>query len=174
MKCMFVCAAALMAAASGAVAQDGPAYLPWEANTVFPKVARPDGGWESILEESARPSDACAAGKTYAILRVSKITGTRAGFDAAMEAHTAYYRSVGITGNRQNAIDVVTPSLADGGFAVSPEVVVTLHVNPPARDEKRAEREAARYDYDAFVDQYRANSEIVEEAWVCVPNDLGL
>jgi hypothetical protein len=103
---------------------------------------------------------AACAGGAIGILRISKIKpeGTMEGFLAAAAANQAWYREHGYKDNEQ----IVLRELATRGQGLRNDEVITLHVNPPA---STSGQDAA---YRAFVEQYRKNSEIETQSYVCL------
>ena len=67
---------------------------------------------------------------TSAIMRTSTLTGSPAKFQAAVDAHTKWYRDHGVTTNKQ----VVVPMYkrVDSTYVVDSTQVITFHTNPPS------------------------------------------
>jgi len=109
------------------------------------------------------PNDLCPNGQ-LALVRTSKLKpeGAKAGFDKAVHDNQAWYRAKGITTNQQLAATVLITE--DGGktWKASPDTVASVHLNPPS---SRPATDAA---WDAFVAEYRANSDIATETMLCV------
>ena len=112
----------------------------------------------------AAPDSAVCPNGVVANVRISSIkpTGTRAGFDAAVRDHIKWYRDHGFTANEQVVADVLDRN--GDALGVSAKEVMTIHYNPP--NVPSSQHDAA---WDAFVAEYRANSDIVAERTVCLP-----
>ena len=110
-------------------------------------------------------ADTCPNGQ-IAIIRVStlKATGTRAGFDKAVQDQIAWYRGKGITTNKIVEADVIDYSA--GKASVSTKEVVSVHYNPPAASGKQPTPDDG---YKAFVKEFRDNSDITTEKFACLP-----
>jgi hypothetical protein len=119
----------------------------------------------ALLASAALPAaaaDLCPSGDVPAIVRFSTITGTRAGFDKAVQDQILWYRSHGVTTNTIYESDV----LAAPGAPPSNQVM-TVHLNPPSLVSPTvAKRDAG---FDAFVAEFKANSKIDVEKYVCMP-----
>lgn len=104
---------------------------------------------------------ACPSGELTRI-RLSKIkpAGSMAGFNRAVAAHTAWYKSHGFKLTQRVAPVLVT---ANGKQQVSRDEVMTLSAGDNVPRDKR---DAG---WDAFVAQYRANSTVEKETIVCMP-----
>src|SRR5262249_11002752 len=103
---------------------------------------------------------------TLATIRISTIkpTGSRAGFEQAAKDHMKWYRDHGFKDNEQIIADVITMDEASHGPVVSKTEVMTIHYNPAGA--AVAMRDAA---WDAYVAEYRANSDIASEHTACLP-----
>lgn len=103
---------------------------------------------------------ACSHGEVTRI-RLSKIKpgGSMAGFDQAVAAHTAWYKSHGY-----RMVQRIAPVLvnANGKQQVSPDEVMTFSSGDSVPREKH---DAG---WEAFVAKYRANSQVEKETTVCV------
>lgn len=167
-------AAAAIALVPSALAQQGPAQIPPSGgnNVVFPTLERPADGWPEGWRLGGM-DDICGA-QFPAILRVSRIIGTREGYNQAQADHIAWYEENGFSENTITEIPVVLPNLDGGAFSVQGQIALTLHINRPGPDATRAAREDEDADsaWTAFVEAYRANSEIIEEAWVCIDRGM--
>lgn len=109
------------------------------------------------------PNELCPNGQ-LALVRTSKLKpgGDKAGFEKAVHDNLAWYRSKGITTNQQLAATVLISE--DGGktWKASSDTVASVHLNPPS---SRPANDAA---WDAFVAEFRANSDIATETMLCV------
>ncbi len=119
----------------------------------------------AFLVLPAAAQQLCANGQ-FAIVRVStlKPTGTRAGFDQAVKDQIAWYRGHGITGNKIVTADVI--DLAAGGPSLSTTEIMSIHYDPPAALGNQPAPDDA---YKAFVKEFRDNSDITSEKFVCLP-----
>lgn len=106
-------------------------------------------------------------------MRISKLKpgGSRAGFEAAVAAHRAWYRANGATGNALVVAGVLVP-VNTGGRRVSTSQFVTLHADPPVGGVTAAQRASAGW--KAFVAKYEANSGIESETRLCLPKGARL
>lgn len=105
----------------------------------------------------------CKVGEP-AVIRISKISakGSMAGFKKAAEDHMKWYASHGYTKDRQLVAPVM---VMQGNMPVeSPDQVMTLHTHstPVPMDKRDA-------GWNAYVAEYRANSDIISETMVCLP-----
>jgi len=109
----------------------------------------------------------CPSGQLV-IVRTSQIKpgGSKAGFDKAVADNQAWYRSHGVTGNTQVGGAVLTFDKASG-WSTSPDMVATVHLNPPGGSGPQAD--AA---WDAFVAEYQANTNLVTQTMICLDKPL--
>ena len=107
----------------------------------------------------------CAGGKV-AIIRVStiKAEGTRAGFDKAVADQIAWYRSHGVANNRIVEAGVI--DMTSGMPTLSAKEVMTIHYDPPTATGVQPPVDDG---YQAFVKEFRDNSDIAVEKAVCLP-----
>ncbi len=105
----------------------------------------------------------CPAGQQWVVARVSKITGTQAGFDDAVHDHIKWYRDHGYKANTIIAGPVMERS-GGGEPVASKDLVLSLHIDDPGVP-------AEKYDdaWAAYVAKYKANSVIVSETSGCLP-----
>lgn len=115
----------------------------------------------------AMAANPCKVGEP-AVVRISKITpnGTMAGFQKAAADHMKWYASHGYTKDRQVLAPVMSFDAAKNVLVETPGQVMTLHTH--AEDVPLAKHDAA---WTAYVAEYRANSEILSETRVCLPNE---
>ena len=101
---------------------------------------------------------------TSAIMRTSTLTGSPAKFQAAVDAHTKWYRDHGVTTNKQ----VVVPMYkrVDSTYVVDSTQVITFHTNPPSPGPKH---DAG---WDAFTKMYAEVSKVTATTAVCLPKGL--
>jgi hypothetical protein len=104
----------------------------------------------------------CKSGELTRV-RLSKIKsgGTMAGFNQAVAAHTAWYKSHGLRLTQRIAPVLVTTG---GRLQVSHAEVMTFSSGDNVPREKH---DAA---WAAFVAKYRANSVVEKETIVCMPS----
>lgn len=98
---------------------------------------------------------------TSAIVRTSALTGSTAQFQAAVAAHTKWYRDRGVKNNEQ----LVAPmyKLVDKAYVVDTTQVMTIHTNPP---QPGPQHDAG---WDAFTKMYAEVSKVTAAAVVCLP-----
>lgn len=104
-----------------------------------------------------------------ATVRISHIKpgGTVQGFLKAVEAHKAWYRANGITDNDIVAARVLVRDEKTGLPARYSDVeIMSFHLRPPAASRTLNKNDAA---WEAFVKQYRDNSDLKSEYWTCIP-----
>ena len=111
----------------------------------------------------ALAANPCPAGRT-ATVRVSSIkpTGSMDGFRQAAAAHLAWYKSHGYK-TVQSIVPVLSYDQPTDSERVSATEVMTIRTGD---DVPRDKHDAA---WDAYVAQYKANSDIVAERRVCLP-----
>ena len=88
---------------------------------------------------------------------------------AAVAAHKAWYRANGITDNEIVVSRVLVRGSATDVLKYSDTEVLTYHVRPPAQERTPHRGDAA---WNAYVKQYRDNSEIKNEYTTCMPKLL--
>jgi hypothetical protein len=105
-----------------------------------------------------------------ATVRVSQIKpgGSVQGFLKAVEAHKAWYRANGITDNDIVAARVLVKDEKTGlpSAKYSDTDVMSFHLRPPAASRTPNKNDAA---WQAFLKQYRDNSDLKLEYWACIP-----
>ncbi len=118
----------------------------------------------SALAQNAMP--ACDGDIT--VVRVSQIKpgGSMEGFMSAVAAHKAWYRANGFTGNEIVAARVIVQDHTTGAVKYSDSEVLTYHFRPPAMGNPPNRGDAA---WNAYVKQYRDNSDIKSEYTTCMP-----
>ena len=117
-----------------------------------------------VLAQSS-PAAACVNGNV-AIVRISKIlpTGSMAGFNKAVADHTKWYADHGYTADRQVVAPILVYDDKTKTVSAAKDQVMTLHTN--ATSVPMAKHDAA---WDAYVAEYRSNSDILSETVVCMP-----
>lgn len=116
---------------------------------------------------AASAKDLCPSGQLV-IIRTSQIKpgGSKAGFDKAVADNQAWYVAHGLTKNKQVGGTVLTFDKASG-WSASPDMVATVHVNPPG-----PEAGAADAAWNAFVAEYQANTNMVSQTMICLDKPL--
>jgi hypothetical protein len=98
---------------------------------------------------------------TSAIMRTSTLTGPLAKFQAAVAAHTKWYRDHGVKGNEQLVVSLY--KRVDTTWVVDSTQVMTIHTNPPSPGPKH---DAG---WDAFTKLYADVSKVTSTSYVCLP-----
>ena len=100
------------------------------------------------------------------VVRKSQIIpgGTFAGFMKAVADQTAWYRANGITTNEQRVGRAFETNSDTHERKLIEDVVVSIHINQPQTD--ALPRGDAKW--KAFVDEFKANSKILEETDLCM------
>lgn len=121
-----------------------------------------------VTANAAATAQALCPSGQLVIVRTSQIKpgGSKAGFDKAVADNQAWYASHGVKGNKQVGGTVLTFDKATG-WATSPDMVATVHLNPPGPTAPPAD--AA---WDAFVAEYQANSNLVTQTMICLDKPL--
>jgi hypothetical protein len=114
---------------------------------------------------AATPPALCPNGE-IAIVRISKIApgGSMEGFKAAMADHAKWYSDHGYTADREVLAPVIVSDPSHKDWSIAQDQVVTLHTH--AQHVPDDKHDAG---WDKFVAEYRANSQIVQEAMICLP-----
>ena len=117
----------------------------------------------SLVAVPALAASPCPTGRT-ATIRVSAIkpTGSMDGFRKAASAHAGWYKSHGYK-TVQSIVPVLSYDQPTDSERVSATEIVTIRTGD---DVPRDKHDAA---WDAYVAQYKANSDIVAERRVCLP-----
>jgi hypothetical protein len=117
---------------------------------------------------AATPQDLCKGGELINV-RTSKLKPGRSneGFVKAVHDHQAWYRAHGLTQNDQIAGVVLVYDQAAKSSTASPDTVATVHVNPPGPTGPAHDSA-----WDAFVSEYRANSDLATETMICLERPI--
>jgi hypothetical protein len=117
----------------------------------------------SFAQQPAIP--ACDGDLT--IVRVSQIKpgGTVQGLLAAAAAHQKWYRDHGVMDNEIVVSRIIVRDSAARALKYSDTEVLTYHIRPPGPGRVKAPDAS----WNAFVRQYRENSDIKAEYFTCVP-----
>jgi hypothetical protein len=106
----------------------------------------------------------CPVGQQQATLRVSEITGTRAGYDQAVKDHIQWYRDHGYKENTITSSAVWGLGLGVPLVQSTTPQVLSIHRNPPGVSKEK--QDAA---WQAFTSEYAANSKILATIVACLP-----
>jgi hypothetical protein len=128
----------------------------------------------AVLQASPAPAARQAAGPPacfgdVATVRVSQIKpgGTIQGFQKAVAAHLAWYRANGIKDNDIVAARVFVRDEKTGApIRYSDTEMLSLHFRPPDAERTPNKNDPA---WQAFVKQYRDNSDLKVEYLACIP-----
>jgi hypothetical protein len=104
-----------------------------------------------------------------ATIRLSQIKpgGSLQGFLKAVEAHKAWYRANGVTDNDIVAARVLVRDEKTGlPVKYSETEIMSFHLRPPGTSRIPNKNDAA---WEAFVKQYRDNSDLKSEYSACIP-----
>jgi hypothetical protein len=114
------------------------------------------------------PADFCTGGE-IAVVRLSTLTvsGSRAGYDKAVNDQLAWYRAHGFKTNRLVTAPVITQDANTKEWAVSQTEILSLHINPPPIDAVKADEA-----FKAFVAEFRQNSVVASERTICLREAL--
>ena len=114
---------------------------------------------------AATPPDLCPNGD-IAIMRYSKIApgGSMDGFKAAVADHAKWYADHGFTADREIIAPVLMSDPTTHDWSIAKDQVLTIHTHA-----QRVPADKHDAGWDKFVAEYRANSQIVQEAMVCMP-----
>ena len=110
---------------------------------------------------AASPGAACPSGTRYTTIRHSKVKpGQWAAFEKAVAAHNAWYADRD-NDTRTGLVRVLTPPPGTAALSAVEAVTITRYADAPAPAHDAA--------WTAFTSQYKASSEVVDEARVCLP-----
>jgi hypothetical protein len=120
----------------------------------------------AALPAAAQNADACPAGQVFSVVRMSTIkpTGSMNGFFDAVHDHLKWYRDHGYTTNDIASHPVLETNDQGQTWTVSKTQVFSIHKNDP-----HVPRDKYDAGWSAYVAKYRANSDITNEAFVCLP-----
>ena len=118
----------------------------------------------------AKEENACDG--TVSILRISNYvgTGSETGLREASAKHDAWYKSHGVTENKQVVIPLLEYDRDTDSFTKDTSRVATLHLNSIAS----AESQEYRGDnaWNEFIALYNENTEVTESVIACLPKSL--
>jgi hypothetical protein len=114
----------------------------------------------------AQEASLCPAGSAAAVVRVSQIkpTGSMDGFKKAYADHVKWYADHNLS-DKFALEPVLIYDPAKGSATTAPDQLMTVHYRastPPPHAGDAA--------WDAYVAEYRANSDITTEILTCLPN----
>ena len=106
------------------------------------------------------------------ILRISNYvnTGTEEGLKEASEKHDAWYKSHGVTENKQVVIPILQYNEASDSFLKDSGSVATLHLNSAVSTAAREQQGDLMW--NEFITLYNENTEVAESMFVCLPESL--
>ena len=104
---------------------------------------------------------------TNAIVRTSTLTGSTAKFQAAVAAHTKWYRDHGVTTNKQLVVPMY--KRVDSSYVVDTTQIMTIHTNPPNSSSPALKHDAG---WDAYTKMYAEVSKVTSTAVVCLPKSF--
>lgn len=119
------------------------------------------------LAQTAAPATAastCPSGQQEAVLRVSEITGTQAGYDQAVKDHIQWYRDHGYKDNTITNTAVWGLGLGAPVAQSTTPQVLSIHRNSP-----RVSSDKHDDAWKAFTANYAANSKILATIVACLP-----
>ncbi len=114
----------------------------------------------------ASAADLCPSGDV-AKMRISKVTpsGSMAGIEQAVADHDKWYADHGFTEDRIILAPILVYDAANKAMRVAPDQVMTIHMH--SHEVPKDKRDAA---WDAYVAEYKANSDVASETVVCLPH----
>ena len=106
------------------------------------------------------------------ILRISNYvnTGTEEGLKEASEKHDAWYKSHGVTENKQVVIPILQYNEDSDSFVKDSGSVATLHLNSAVSTAAREQQGDLMW--NEFITLYNENTEVAESMFVCLPESL--
>ena len=106
------------------------------------------------------------------ILRISNYvnTGTEEGLKKASEKHDAWYKSHGVTENKQVVIPILQYNEDSDSFLKDSGSVATLHLNSAVSTAAREQQGDLMW--NEFITLYNENTEVAESMFVCLPESL--
>lgn len=109
----------------------------------------------------------------FAVVRVSQIKPTSS-LDALMkaqEAHIAWYRKNGFMNNQIYTTRILVSDPTTKAMKYSDTEVMSFHVRPPSATAGTSVSSKDQTGWDAYVNLYRAASDIKSEYTVCLPKN---
>ena len=122
----------------------------------------------------AYAQDSTQCDGTVSILRISNYvdSGSEEGLREASEKHDAWYKSHGVTENKQIVIPLLQYDRVTDSFTKDSSRVSTLHLNSVVSAEAQEHQGDAAW--DEFIALYNENTEISESVIACLPQSLFL
>ena len=108
------------------------------------------------------------------ILRISNYvdSGSEEGLREASEKHDAWYKSHGVTGNKQVVIPILQYDEDTDSLVTDSNRISTLHFNSTVSSAAREHQGDSKW--NEFISLYDKNTKIVESIFVCLPDSLFL
>ncbi len=127
-----------------------------------------------FIGNAAFTQEAPVCDGVISILRISNYvgTGTEEGLKEASSKHDAWYKSHGVTENKQIVIPLLQYDRVTDSFTKDSSRVSTLHLNSVVSAEAREHQGDAAW--DEFIALYNENTEISESVIACLPQSLFL
>ena len=106
------------------------------------------------------------------ILRISNYvdSGSEEGLREASEKHDAWYKSHGVTANRQVVIPILQYDEDTDSVVKDSSRVSTLHLNSAVSAAAREQQGDLMW--NEFITLYNENTEVAESMFVCLPESL--
>ena len=125
-----------------------------------------------FIGNAAFAQEAPVCDGVISILRISNYvgTGTEEGLKEASSKHDAWYKSHGVTENKQVVIPLLQYDRDTDSFIKDSSRVSTLHLNSVVSAEAREHQGDAAW--DEFIALYNENTEISESVIACLPQSL--
>ena len=125
-----------------------------------------------FIGDAAFAQEATVCDGVISILRISNYlgTGTEEGLKEASSKHDAWYKSHGVTENKQVVIPLLQYDRDTDSFSKDSSRVSTLHLNSVASAEAREHQGDAAW--NEFIAVYNENTEITERVIACLPQAL--
>ena len=125
-----------------------------------------------FIGNAAFAQEAPVCDGVISILRISNYvgTGTEEGLQEASSKHDAWYKSHGVTENKQIVIPLLQYDRDTDSFTKDSSRVSTLHLNSVVSVQAREHQGDAAW--DEFIALYNENTEISESVIACLPQSL--
>ena len=125
-----------------------------------------------FIGNAAFAQEAPVCDGVISILRISNYVdmGTEEGLKEASSKHDAWYKSHGVTENKQVVIPLLQYDRDTDSFTKDSSRVSTLHLNSVVSAEAREHQGDAAW--DEFIALYNENTEISESVIACLPQSL--
>lgn len=125
-----------------------------------------------VLGASAVAQETSECDGVISILRISNYvdTGTEEGLREASSKHDAWYKSHGVTGNKQVLIPLLQYDRETDSFKKDSSRVATIHLNSVVS--VKSQEHIGDAAWNEFITLYNENTEIAESMIVCLPELL--